>query len=268
MIKILSPAKINLGLWVLGKREDGYHELITIFKQIPLCDEITLTEGKTEVLTDPPIPQEKNIVYKGLLEFEKLTGIKPKVRVFIKKNIPPGSGLGGGSSNLASTLSVVNELHNTPLTKKELKSLLSRLSSDAPFFLEGGVALASGKGDILKPVKDSLPRDITLVIPPVSCSTPLVYANVKPRHYTPKEEALAKAERVLSGDTDAIENVLGEIASELFPPLGDVLAKLRKLGMKPYVSGSGSCVYTFSPVSPELLELAKRENWKVFRLKT
>ncbi|RUM30583.1 MAG: 4-(cytidine 5'-diphospho)-2-C-methyl-D-erythritol kinase [Aquifex sp.] len=266
MIKLLSPAKINLGLWVLGKRPDGYHEIITLYREIPFYDEIYLKEGILRVETNIGIPQEENLVYKGLREFERRTGIEVNYSVFIQKNVPPGAGLGGGSSNLAIVLKKVNELFGFPLSEEELKELVGSISADAPFFLLGKSAIGKGKGEILEPVEMKITGKITLVIPSVSSSTGKVYSSLREEDFVTLEYAEEKIKRVISGGVEEIENVLGEIARELYPEINEVYRFIEHLGFKPFVSGSGSTVYFFGEAPEELKKAGRMRNWKVVEI--
>jgi len=266
MVKILSPAKINLGLWILKKRPDNYHELITLYREIPFFDEIYIKEGILKVETNIGIPQEENLVYKGLREFEKITGIEVNYSIFIQKNIPPGAGLGGGSSNLATVLNKINELTGRPLSREDLISLLSKLSADAPFFLYGGTAIGRGKGEILQPAECRLKGKLTLVIPLVSSSTGRIYSLVSPKHYVNVEYAEEKIKEILEGNVNAIENILGEIAKEIYPEIAEVFRFIEFLGFKAFVSGTGSTVYYFGEATEELKTAAKSRGWKVVEL--
>ncbi|MFN3264081.1 MAG: 4-diphosphocytidyl-2C-methyl-D-erythritol kinase, partial [Aquificaceae bacterium] len=131
MLRLLSPAKVNLGLWLLGKRADGYHEVFTIYQAVDLFDEVLIEEGPLSVETSTGIPMEQNLVYKALRVMEGLLGKEISLRIFIQKNIPEGGGLGGGSSNVATVLRAVNELMGNPLSEEELYLIAGRISSDA-----------------------------------------------------------------------------------------------------------------------------------------
>jgi 4-diphosphocytidyl-2-C-methyl-D-erythritol kinase len=139
MVILKSPAKINWGLWILGRRPDGYHEIFTPIQKIGLFDLIEIEKSNSlTVQTSNNIPQKENFVYKGLKKFEEVTGIPQRWKIFIKKQIPIGGGLGGGSSNLATVLKWVNSYWNKPLNFEELKNLVATISSDAPAFLGEG----------------------------------------------------------------------------------------------------------------------------------
>jgi len=266
MERLLSPAKVNLGLWVVGKREDGYHEIITLFKEIPLYDEVFIEEGELSVETDAGIPQEENLVYKALLLFRRVSGKEVPFKVFIRKRIPIGSGLGGGSSNVATVLKAVNRLTGSPLSQKELSQLCASVSSDAPFFLIGGCALGTGRGEKVAPVRGCPERPITVVVPPVSVSTARVYSLLREEHFTPEEEAFNKVRRILRGDLSACENVLGELASLEYPEVGEVVRFLRELGLRPLVSGTGSAVFFLGEALEALRRASLARGWRLYEL--
>ena len=266
MKRVLSPAKVNLGLWILGKRPDRYHEIITLFHAIDLCDEITIREGPLDVQTSTGIPREENLVYKALLEFGRRTGNTPEVSVFIQKRIPEGSGLGGGSSNVATVLKAINEILEEPLDTEELMEIAGAVSSDAPFFFEGGTAVGRGRGEIIEKV-EPLDLEITLVIPPVRSSTREVYSMVREEHLS-SGDIDKVLEAVKEGNLDIVENKLGELACEIYPEIGEVVRFLRFLGLKPLVSGSGSAVFYIGKPSPELVRGATLRGWRVVETKS
>ncbi len=161
MIKIQCPAKINLTLKVLDKREDGFHNIESIMQTISLYDYLTVSIEPSEKFginlsgTSNEIPyNEKNLVHKAIILFVEHTNLSPhKINVFIEKNIPVAAGLAGGSTDAAGTLFGLNEIFNKPLTKEELHNLCSKLGSDLNFCLEGGRQMTSGRGEILKPLE-------------------------------------------------------------------------------------------------------------------
>jgi 4-diphosphocytidyl-2-C-methyl-D-erythritol kinase len=266
VMAVHSPAKINLGLWVLSKRKDGYHNIITILDKVTLCDEILIKEGPFTVKTNLNIPESENLVFKALVEFSKMAKIKLNYSVFIKKNIPPGSGLGGGSSNLATVLQKINELSGNPLGKADLKSIAGSLSSDAPFFLMNGPALAKGRGEMLKSIKLP-PLTYTIVIPRVRSSTKLIYSMVNQQHYTRITEREVE-EIVQNREFHKLKNVLGEIAAQQHPEIREVLEFLERRGYKPLVSGTGSAVFYIGDPDPEVEAGARARGWKVINVKS
>ncbi len=183
-LRIKAFAKINLSLQVLAKRPDGYHQIRTLFQSIDLADVLTLEilSGKEEsknritISCESPmsIPKEDNLVYKAGKQILKNKSAKVKIRV--EKNIPVGAGLGGGSSDAAATLVGLNELLKLGKSKDELRKMAQPLGADVPYFLEGGLCLGRGRGEILTPQSFKFEDFIFLLIkPPFSLCTKKVY---------------------------------------------------------------------------------------------
>lgn len=267
IMKVLSPAKLNLGLWLLGKRPDGYHEIFTVYHTIDLLDEILIEEGPLSVETSTGIPMEENLIYKAIKLMENRLGKEINFRIYIQKNIPEGAGLGGGSSNVASVLKAINELLGNPLDLEDLKSIASQVSSDAPFFLFGGSAIGRGRGEVLE--KINLPKRVfTLIYPRVKCSTAYVYSMVKENILTENLSSDKIIDCLRAGDFSPLENRLGELAGELYPEVGEVLRFLRSLGLKALVSGSGSSVFYVGEPLPEVGLACKLRNWMLYRVES
>lgn len=155
-LELSSPCKINLLLNILGRRPDGFHELETILHPVALYDTLRVepaNEGISLICNDPLIPTgETNLVCRAASAFLQATGIKTGLRFELEKRIPSAAGLGGGSGNAATTLLGLNQLWNQPLAVAELTRLAASLGSDVPFFLLGGPALATGRGELVKPL--------------------------------------------------------------------------------------------------------------------
>ncbi|MDR2901355.1 MAG: 4-(cytidine 5'-diphospho)-2-C-methyl-D-erythritol kinase [Treponema sp.] len=151
-----APCKINLHLRVLGKRDDGFHDLESIFMALDFGDTLGFTvldtDGDCEINMDGTVPREKNLVFKAVSLFREYTGFSESVSIDIQKNIPFGAGLGGGSSDAASTLKALNVLGNYKLKHEELHNLALTLGSDVPFFLNPGTAFVSGRGEKIESV--------------------------------------------------------------------------------------------------------------------
>ncbi len=178
---LYSPAKINLTLQVLKKREDNYHEIYTIFQKIDLWDEVEIKKNKRsfslEVFSNPPIPIKKNLAYKAYQKFKENFKIKDKFIIKIKKNIPIGAGLGGGSSNAASILKGLAYFYEIDLNL--LYPLAKNLGADVLFFLNPySSAIGEGIGDILKPFP-SFPAWYIIIYPDFQISTKWAYKNLK-----------------------------------------------------------------------------------------
>lgn len=232
-----SYAKINLFLKVLGKRFDGYHEILTRFQTIDLFDELVIELAEEDFFscTDPNLPlDEKNLVIKARNHFRKETGMCHPVRIHLIKNIPSEGGLGGGSSNAAFTLKGLQQLFNTSC---DLHSLASQLGSDINFFLVGGTALGKGRGEIIEAEGDYPLTSFYLVKPPYGCSTPQVFKNVK---------------LPLESSSGPFYNDLETPAFLVEPRLKDLKTELTNQGFIPILSGSGSSFFCFGEQMPNL----------------
>jgi len=152
MITLSPPAKINWSLYVLGKRDDGYHNIISLMQCVDLHDTITLQPSAAiELHTDMKIPAEQNLVFKAALALREAAGTTLGARIHLKKDIPSGAGLGGGSSDAAYALIGLNRLWGLELETDTLKRIGASLGSDVPFFFDSPAALAQGRGEMLFP---------------------------------------------------------------------------------------------------------------------
>lgn len=166
-MEIKSYAKINFTLEIMSKYSNGYHEIKSLMHTIDLHDELTIKNSKTLNIKSSTnaINHIDNIIYKTILFVRNEFSIKNWVDVEIKKNIPISSGLGGGSSNAASTLMCLNKLWNLDMDYKKLVNVASLLGSDVPFFINGGGALVSGKGEVINPINNFNFNEILLLYP-------------------------------------------------------------------------------------------------------
>jgi len=264
---ILSPAKVNIGLWITGKRPDGYHEIFTLFHTIDYYDRVIISPSNFQkiTITNPSIDPKKNTITQTLEKFEEWTGIKPEVDILVEKNIPVGAGLGGGSSNAATVLKYINELYNQPLTEDEIFQLASTIGADVPFFLKGGFAIGEGIGEKLRFIEKRHTKEIFIIYPNIQISTADVYAKITPEILTKKEEIHIIDS--LLGDFDklfeAVENRLGGIVEESYIEVKEVLNTLKYLGYKPLVSGSGSSVFAVGRPTAEVKKICKLKGWKL-----
>ena len=270
MKTVISPAKINLGLWVIGKRLDGYHEIFTYFHTLELADKITISRSPRLIIetSSPMVPEnEENIVFKALKKFEEWTGIEPNYKVFIEKNIPVGGGLGGGSSNAAAVLKAVNELEGTPLNEEELFQLASTIGADVPFFLRGGFAKAEGIGEKLTFLDTRINKEVFIIYPNIPVSTKEIYQGVTEKNLTKRDKILIidSLLRDIDEFLNNIENTLGKIAEEKYPVVKEVVNTLKYLGYKPYITGSGSSVFTFGKPDQRVETICKTKGWRLIR---
>lgn len=174
-----SPAKLNLSLKILGKRPDGFHEIDTFMVKLPgLADEITIEPAATFLLTctDPSLPtDERNLVAKAAQALSEKSGQPLNFHIHLEKNIPHGAGLGGGSSNAATTLQALNKHLDSPLPLEDLHEIAASLGSDIPFFLHQGAARCTGRGETITPADPPPPYKIVLFKPRFFVPTPDAY---------------------------------------------------------------------------------------------
>lgn len=167
-VYIESPAKINLHLAVLGVREDGYHEIDSIFQLVSLTDEIrirSLKENNVLHIEGMNIPKHDNIIYRAVEVFRRETGIRSGLSVQITKRIPMGGGLGGGSGNAASVLIGLDRMFGTCLTKSDLSRLGAGLGSDVPFFCHAACARVRGRGEVVESIPARTDYQVILLYP-------------------------------------------------------------------------------------------------------
>jgi 4-diphosphocytidyl-2-C-methyl-D-erythritol kinase len=180
-MQLFAPAKINLSLKILRRRDDGFHEIDTLMAPISLCDELIVeptvsAQGIDFSIDDSTLPAgEENLVVRAAHLFFAEIKEGPRVRIALRKKIPHGAGLGGGSSDAATTLLGLNQLHGAPLSSSRLTSLAAEIGSDVAFFLVGGPARCRGRGEIVEPV-ESLPKlSLLLLKPGFGVPTPWAY---------------------------------------------------------------------------------------------
>ncbi|MCX6639017.1 MAG: 4-(cytidine 5'-diphospho)-2-C-methyl-D-erythritol kinase [bacterium] len=188
-----APAKVNIGLRVLGVRPDGYHEIWTILQEIDLADEILLWESPDlSLLVTPELPDvpsdESNLVIKAARILRQATACRIGAKIHLRKNIPAGAGLGGGSSDAAAVLRGLNLLWGTKLTNAELAELASQIGSDVPFFIRGGCCLATGRGAILQSIESRIHDPVVLLCPDIGISTAWAYKNIEKYRLTTQFE--------------------------------------------------------------------------------
>src|SRR5438309_2431772 len=174
-MQVSAPAKINLSIGILGSRSDGFHEIQTVIAPISLCDEIKIeSSGKQKIAfrcDDPSVPKgEDNIVVRAANVFFEKTKITNGISIALKKKIPHGAGLGGGSSDAASTLLALNELFDTKLPREALAKMAEGIGSDVPFFIFQSAAVCKGRGELVTPRRLQKQLSVLLLKPQFSVS--------------------------------------------------------------------------------------------------
>ena len=258
-ISLSAPAKVNLFLAITGKRSDGFHELVSLMAKVDLCDLITLEktdrlgEISCDCLGNGQLSGEGNLAWKAVDLWREVTGEQYGVRVTIQKNIPLMAGLGGGSSDAVATLKALNSFRESPLGQEELIGIAARLGSDCPSFLIEGACVATGRGEVVRPVSQEANsrlngKKVFLFKPPLGFSTAEIYKSVK--GFSSKEEA---ARRIHSWEkegmtlADCIENDLENPAFKIYPSLSNLKNFMNTLKDVKFVrmTGSGSCMIAY-----------------------
>lgn len=253
-LRVRCPAKINLGLWILGRRPDGYHEIDTILQTVAHEDELILSPGPPGLALKTrgvPIPGPgPNIVERAwsLLEREGFLPPNAGVLARLTKRIPAGGGLGGGSSDAAGFLVGLDRLLGLNLENSTLERLSASLGADVSFFLRGGTARATGRGDQVRHLCPISPAWVVLATPPVAISTTWAYAQVRNR-LTPKGSganllSAAIARNGLDGVVEAMRNDFEDVLLPRFPEIAEMKRLLLQHGaVVAQLSGSGSTVF-------------------------
>jgi 4-diphosphocytidyl-2-C-methyl-D-erythritol kinase len=181
-MQILAPAKVNLSLKILGRQDDGFHELDTLITPISLYDEIRIDKAQPGKgikfrCDDPSVPQrDDNLAVRAATAFFETTKIEPAVSIELRKKIPHGAGLGGGSSDAASVLLALNDLFDTKFPREALAKMAESIGSDVPFFLFRSAARCTGRGEIVMPLKLHNHFSILLLKPAFAVTTPWAYS--------------------------------------------------------------------------------------------
>ncbi|HMK60310.1 MAG TPA: 4-(cytidine 5'-diphospho)-2-C-methyl-D-erythritol kinase [Dissulfurispiraceae bacterium] len=274
MITLHAPAKINWSLYVLGKRNDGYHNILSLMQLIGLYDTITFEKAADiELHCDMHMPQEQNLVFRAavLLKEQKHTALGAKIT--LQKEIPSGAGLGGGSSDAAYTLMGLNQLWGLGLKQQELMDLAISLGSDVPFFLAGSAAIVKGRGEVLHPVILLKAHSVLIVKPEVSVSTGWAYGMIDVsrinmdmvQNLTNNEEKLNNIKLIIRTLEDghlhslqmALHNDFEMAVFEKHPEIGEIKHKMLVAGAAAaLMSGSGSAVFGLFETYEKAVETA------------
>lgn len=245
-IKIKAPAKINVGLNIVNKRDDGFHNLETVFYHIDdLYDELTFEKSnKLELffVEKNQILENDNIIIKAVKLLEQKTGKILNIKITLKKNIPIGAGLGGGSSDGAATLKAINKLYSLNLTFEELKTLALELGSDVPLFLYDYPTIGKSRGELLEKTKLKIDLPILLVNPGIHISTKDAFSTIVPKQNIFDNSEIQNCEIDEWGGN--VVNDFEKSVFELHPEIKNIKAKLTENGAQfSLMSGTGSTVY-------------------------
>lgn len=261
MLTKKSPCKVNLILNILGKRADGFHELETVMQPVNLCDELTFgrsESGVTLTCSEPTLPTDQsNLVHRAAMKFLERSRIGVGVRIHLEKKIPMAAGLGGGSGNAATTLLALNELFDGPLPPEALHEIAASLGSDIPFFLQSKPALATGRGEMIRPMAPFPAlegRALLLVHPGFGIATAWAYRELA-RFPAALNGERGRAERligllnagVIRKAARELYNSLEAPALEKYPWLRVLQDFLRENGaLVAMMSGSGSTTFSIT----------------------
>ena len=243
-----SNAKVNIGLKIINERSDGYHNIQTLFQEIDFSDQITFCvrdKGWTISIDDPRIPNDDSNtciqayqVFKS--QFPDIGGIALKLR----KSIPSGAGLGGGSSNAATVLKGLNSLYKLDLGRKILEKLAIKIGADVPFFIHGGAQVGKGIGEKLTPAR-LIEGYYLLVIPQIAINTKEAYSQIKKGlNLSKHKHKFAGSLKEFNDSFTFIQNDFEQVIIPAYPEIGRIKKTLSKLGAKfSSLSGSGSTVF-------------------------
>jgi 4-diphosphocytidyl-2-C-methyl-D-erythritol kinase len=266
-LRLEAPAKINVFLEVLGKRPDGYHELETVMLRTDFCDYLTfdlLAENEVEfTCSDSSLPlDEKNLVVKAARLLQSEFCVNRGCRIHLEKQIPHGAGLGGGSSDAATTIMGLNRLWQLGLSPDQMAALGARLGSDIPFFFYGPAAVCHGRGEIVKTLSLTVSFNFVLFCPMVHCATAEIFRRVR-RDGQPMDAATVMS-AIESGSTKELAgglyNRLQE-ATELFKPelrqIPQLMRQVRPQLLGTLMTGSGSAYFGLSHSRAEAQAVAE-----------
>ena len=234
-----APAKLNLFLHVTGRRADGYHQIESVFVPISLADTVTLTlrvDGQVRLLDAPPgLNEENDLACRAARALQHATGSRLGVDIHLQKRIPQGGGLGGGSSDAATTLLGLNRLWALQQSRDQLRALGASLGADVPFFIFGQPAFVSGVGERLLAM--SLPvSNYVVAFPGIGVATASVFADSNLTRNTTTTGSTVFPENYGRND-------LQPVAERLQPRISELGAAFIHAGAKPRISGSGACMF-------------------------
>ncbi|WP_418791320.1 4-(cytidine 5'-diphospho)-2-C-methyl-D-erythritol kinase [Phosphitispora sp. TUW77] len=270
-LELKAAAKINLTLDVLGKLPDGYHEVEMVMQSIELHDVVVMEEAREgiEVFTNHPrLPGGRsNIAYKAALLIKESFGIKTGVRIHITKNIPLAAGLAGGSTDAAAVLRGLNCLWELGLSYEGLLAKAALIGSDVSFCIQGGTALAKGRGEVILPLHDVPELWMVLVKPPLDISTAEIYREYDPAKVNVRPDTGQMIFSIERGDKEGIAANLGNVLESVtllkYPVVAQVKERLEKTGaLRAIMSGSGPTVFGITndrEYALKITELLKKE---------
>jgi 4-diphosphocytidyl-2-C-methyl-D-erythritol kinase len=242
-MRLQAFAKINLDLRVLGRRDDGYHEIRTILQTIDWADELHIEPAEHfEFVAHGIEGGEDNLVVKAVRAFEAVTAEPVRARIELFKRIPAGAGLGGGSADAAVTFLGLKRLFGREIPQEVLLEALGRVGSDVPFFAFGGKALGTGRGEEIAPLDDDVDYALLIVVPPVSIATREAYSWLT---MTDKSNIISRfSAQPASGSEGGLRNDFESVVFPRYPVLRTIRDELLETGAaRAALSGTGSAVF-------------------------
>ncbi len=269
-LQMRTPAKLNLGLWILGRRHDGYHELLSLFLPITLWDELRVEAApELSVQYTPAHEFANDLVLQAARKLQQRLGITAGAKIWVRKQIPVGAGLGGGSSDAAACLVLLQQLWGRGLPTQELAHCAAELGSDVPFFLHPAPAIVRGRGEQLQPVRLCFPYPIVVLYPGFSISTAWAYAQLRqvpPTHRVAPPQDWKKVLVEIASAPELLPryfcNDFESVLLPHYPMLGELQTALYESGAAyAGLSGTGSALFAvFRNVEPaeRALQLQER----------
>lgn len=246
-LRLLAPAKLNLSLEVIGKRDDGYHEVVTVMQTIDLADKVSVSTAQSLDLfvSGPeaggaPEAAAENLAYRAAVALREAAGSASLgARIELEKHIPAAAGLGGGSSDAAAVLRGLNRLWSLGFDTAALSGIAAALGSDVPFFLHGGSAIATGRGEEIEHLSDFAPADIVLFTSDMAIEdkTRRMYGALKPTDFTQGDATRALVAGPFS--PDRLYNAFDHAVANVAPGIGDAMALCRDAGVRVISAGAG-----------------------------
>jgi 4-diphosphocytidyl-2-C-methyl-D-erythritol kinase len=278
LIKRQAPAKINLTLEVLNKRDDGFHDICSVMQTMDLCDILTVSESSRVQLkiNFDSLPEwdslkkpdngskiNDNLAYQAAVLFKQKTGCSGGAVIQLEKQIPSAMGLGGGSSDAAAILLGLNELWGTGLSNKQLAEMGANLGSDIPFFIYGGTCLVEGRGEKITPLKTLTELWTVLLIPSLDIprKTRTLYSYISAQHYTAGDITRNMVKAINNGKS-AISycwNIFTDLYPDIFPESEIYFQQFAEVGAeKVHICGSGPAIYYPATSREEAQNIAGR----------
>lgn len=253
-VRAIAPAKINWTLEALGRRDDGYHEIRTVMQTIDLHDGLIIEAAPalTMEVTGPHTAWDDDLVLRAARNLREVARLGTGAVIHLAKEIPVAAGLGGGSSDAAATLRCLDRLWGLGMTEAALAGVAAEVSSDAPFFMRGGTAMAEGRGERVTPLRDAPEAWLVLLVPPLKVAekTRRMYGALTPADFTDGSRTTALVQRIRGGapvSGESVYNAFERAAYDVFGGLGEYRRALLDAGASAvHLAGSGPALFSLA----------------------